>query len=171
MLWPGALVGVWVGWLTASLVPIWGVELIVGLIGLAFALTALLAWIGIKKLKQVTPPEKAIEQGREIPKALKEKVDRSVGNLITTRCDVSQDRLKEIRETLGMCENPRFETLGILTLAQNSTLCGTVTLTSSPVVSFSVSPSAWFACKRPTSTCSTSLPPSWMSSSVSPLVV
>lgn len=42
MLWPGALVGVWVGWLTASLVPIWGVELIVGLIGLAFALTALL---------------------------------------------------------------------------------------------------------------------------------
>jgi Putative Actinobacterial Holin-X, holin superfamily III len=36
-----------------------------------FALTALLVWIGIKKLKQVGPPEKAIEQGREIPKALR----------------------------------------------------------------------------------------------------
>jgi hypothetical protein len=36
-----------------------------------FAVTALLGWIGIKKLKQVGPPEKAIEQGREIPKALK----------------------------------------------------------------------------------------------------
>jgi hypothetical protein len=36
-----------------------------------FALTALLAWIGIRKLKQVGPPEKAIEQGREIPNALR----------------------------------------------------------------------------------------------------
>ncbi len=42
MLWPGALLGVWIGWLTASLVPVAGVELIVGLIGFAFALTALL---------------------------------------------------------------------------------------------------------------------------------
>jgi hypothetical protein len=32
-----------------------------------------LAWIGVRKLKQVGPPEKAIEQGREIPKALKGK--------------------------------------------------------------------------------------------------
>ena len=32
---------------------------------------ALMGWIGVKKLKQVGPPEKAIEQGREIPKALK----------------------------------------------------------------------------------------------------
>ena len=38
--------------------------------GFWFALTALMVWIGIKKLKQVGPPEKAIEQGREIPKAL-----------------------------------------------------------------------------------------------------
>ena len=39
--------------------------------GFWFALTALLAWIGVRKVKQVGPPEKAIEQGREIPKALK----------------------------------------------------------------------------------------------------
>lgn len=41
-LWPGALLGIWVGWLTASLVPVAGVELIVGAVGFAFALTALL---------------------------------------------------------------------------------------------------------------------------------
>jgi hypothetical protein len=39
--------------------------------GFWFLVTALLGWIGVKKLKQVGPPEKAIEQGREIPKALK----------------------------------------------------------------------------------------------------
>jgi Putative Actinobacterial Holin-X, holin superfamily III len=39
--------------------------------GFWFLVTGLLAWIGIKKLKKVGPPEKAIEQGREIPKALK----------------------------------------------------------------------------------------------------
>lgn len=39
--------------------------------GFWFALAGLLVFIGIKKLKQVGPPEKAIEQGREIPKALK----------------------------------------------------------------------------------------------------
>jgi len=39
--------------------------------GFWFALTALLGFIGVKKLKQVGPPEKAIEQGREIPKALR----------------------------------------------------------------------------------------------------
>ena len=33
----------------------------------------LLAWVGIKKVKQVGPPEKAIEQGKEIPRALKGK--------------------------------------------------------------------------------------------------
>lgn len=39
--------------------------------GFWFTLTALLGFIGVKKLKQVGPPEKAIEQGREIPKALR----------------------------------------------------------------------------------------------------
>ena len=38
-----------------------------------FLVTALLGWIGVKKLKQVGPPEKAIEQGREIPNALRGK--------------------------------------------------------------------------------------------------
>jgi protein-S-isoprenylcysteine O-methyltransferase Ste14 len=32
---------------------------------------ALLAYIGIRKMKKVRAPERAIEQGREIPKALK----------------------------------------------------------------------------------------------------
>ena len=41
--------------------------------GFWFAVAALLVFIGIKKLKQVGPPEKAIEQGKEIPKALKGK--------------------------------------------------------------------------------------------------
>jgi Putative Actinobacterial Holin-X, holin superfamily III len=41
--------------------------------GFWFGLTGLMVWIGIKKLKQVGPPEKAIEQGREIPKALRGK--------------------------------------------------------------------------------------------------
>ena len=36
--------------------------------GFWFAMAALMVWIGIKKLKQVGPPEKAIEQGKEIPK-------------------------------------------------------------------------------------------------------
>lgn len=36
-------------------------------------LAGLLAFVGVKKVKQVGPPEKAIEQGREIPKALKGK--------------------------------------------------------------------------------------------------
>ena len=39
--------------------------------GFWFLLVALLAFVGIKKIKQVGPPEKAIEQGREIPKALR----------------------------------------------------------------------------------------------------
>jgi Putative Actinobacterial Holin-X, holin superfamily III len=39
--------------------------------GFWFLLVALLGLIGVRKLKQVGPPEKAIEQGREIPKALK----------------------------------------------------------------------------------------------------
>jgi hypothetical protein len=41
--------------------------------GFWFLVTGLLAWIGVKKLKQVGPPEKAMEQGREIPKALRGK--------------------------------------------------------------------------------------------------
>ncbi|MFB9311473.1 phage holin family protein [Nocardioides plantarum] len=36
-------------------------------------IAGLLVWLGIKKVKKVGPPEKAIEQGREIPKALKGK--------------------------------------------------------------------------------------------------
>jgi hypothetical protein len=39
--------------------------------GFWFLVAALLAWIGIKKLKSVGPPEKAIEQGKEIPRALR----------------------------------------------------------------------------------------------------
>ena len=39
--------------------------------GFYLLLAALLGFIGLKKLKKVGPPEKAIEQGREIPKALK----------------------------------------------------------------------------------------------------
>ena len=41
--------------------------------GFWFAMAALMIWIGIKKLKQVGPPEKAIEQGKEIPNALRGK--------------------------------------------------------------------------------------------------
>lgn len=36
-------------------------------------LAGLLVWLGIKKVKKVGPPERAIEQGREIPSALKGK--------------------------------------------------------------------------------------------------
>ncbi|MQW74263.1 phage holin family protein [Nocardioides sp. dk4132] len=39
--------------------------------GFYLLLAGLLAFIGIKKVKQVGPPAKAIEQGREIPRALK----------------------------------------------------------------------------------------------------
>jgi len=39
--------------------------------GFYVLLAALLAFIGVKKVKQVGPPAKAIEQGREIPRALK----------------------------------------------------------------------------------------------------
>lgn len=39
---PGAVLGIGLGWATAHIVPDWGVTLIVGLIGLAFALNALL---------------------------------------------------------------------------------------------------------------------------------
>ena len=41
--------------------------------GLYLAVAGLLGWVGVKKVKQVGPPEKAIEQGREIPRALKGK--------------------------------------------------------------------------------------------------
>ena len=36
-------------------------------------IAGLLAYVGVKKVKQVGPPEKAIEQGRGIPRALKGK--------------------------------------------------------------------------------------------------
>jgi hypothetical protein len=36
-------------------------------------LAGLLAFVGLKKVKQVGPPEKAMEQGRETPRALKGK--------------------------------------------------------------------------------------------------
>ncbi|GGO72882.1 phage holin family protein [Nocardioides deserti] len=39
--------------------------------GFYLLLAGLLAFIGVKKVKQVRAPEKAIEQGREIPRALK----------------------------------------------------------------------------------------------------
>ena len=41
--------------------------------GFYLLVAGLLAFVGLKKVKQVGPPEKAIEQGREIPKALKGK--------------------------------------------------------------------------------------------------
>ncbi len=44
---------------------------------IVFALYVLIAgalgWVGVKKVKQVKAPEKAIEQGKEIPRALKGK--------------------------------------------------------------------------------------------------
>lgn len=39
--------------------------------GAYLLIAALLAYLGVRKVKQVRPPEKAIEQGREIPRALK----------------------------------------------------------------------------------------------------
>ncbi len=39
--------------------------------GFYLLLAALLVFIGVRKVKQVRGPEKAISQGREIPKALK----------------------------------------------------------------------------------------------------
>ncbi len=39
--------------------------------GFYLVVTALLVVVGIKKVKQVGPPEKAIAQGKEIPRALK----------------------------------------------------------------------------------------------------
>ena len=41
--------------------------------GFYLLVAGLLAFVGVKKIKQVGPPEKAIEQGREIPKALRGK--------------------------------------------------------------------------------------------------
>ncbi len=39
--------------------------------GFYVLLAGLLIWVGVKKLKKVKAPERAIEQGREIPRALK----------------------------------------------------------------------------------------------------
>jgi uncharacterized membrane protein YqjE len=39
--------------------------------GFYLLVAALLVYIGVRKVKQVRAPERAIEQGREIPKALK----------------------------------------------------------------------------------------------------
>jgi hypothetical protein len=41
--------------------------------GFYVLLAGLLGFIGVKKVKQVRAPEKAIEQGRQIPQALKGK--------------------------------------------------------------------------------------------------
>ncbi len=41
--------------------------------GLYAVVAAVLGLVGLKKIKQVGPPERAIAQGREIPKALKGK--------------------------------------------------------------------------------------------------
>ena len=39
--------------------------------GLYAVIAAVLGLIGVKKFRQVSPPQRAIDQGREIPKALK----------------------------------------------------------------------------------------------------
>jgi hypothetical protein len=39
--------------------------------GFWFLVAGVCVWIGVRKLKKVTPPERAIEQGKEIPRALK----------------------------------------------------------------------------------------------------
>lgn len=39
--------------------------------GIYVLLAALLAWLGVRKVKKVKAPERAIEQGKGIPKALK----------------------------------------------------------------------------------------------------
>jgi len=39
--------------------------------GFYLLVAALLVWIGVRKVKQVRAPEKAIAQGRQIPNALK----------------------------------------------------------------------------------------------------
>ena len=39
--------------------------------GFYLLIAALMVFIGVRKMKKVKAPEKAIEQGREIPKALK----------------------------------------------------------------------------------------------------
>ncbi len=41
--------------------------------GFYLLVAGLLAFVGIKKVKQVSGPEQAIEQGKEIPQALKGK--------------------------------------------------------------------------------------------------
>jgi len=41
--------------------------------GLYLVLAGLLAFVGVKKVKKVKAPEKAIEQGKEIPRALRGK--------------------------------------------------------------------------------------------------
>ncbi|WP_341926528.1 phage holin family protein [Nocardioides psychrotolerans] len=43
--------------------------------GLYLAIAGLLVFVGIKKVKQVKAPEKAIKQGKQIPAALKGKVE------------------------------------------------------------------------------------------------
>lgn len=39
--------------------------------GFYLIVAALLVWLGVRKVKKVRPPEKAIHQGREIPRALR----------------------------------------------------------------------------------------------------
>lgn len=39
--------------------------------GVYLLIAGLLAFVGVRKIKQVKPPERAIEQGRQIPSALK----------------------------------------------------------------------------------------------------
>jgi len=64
-------------------------------------------------LKALTKPQ-YVDQ---IPKALKKKEgdDRSVGNLIKQRCEVDDDRLDEIAETLGMIAPSAFTAKAQLT--------------------------------------------------------
>lgn len=56
-------------------------------------------------LKAITKPQ-YVDQ---IPKALKDKGDRSVGTQIKQRCQVDEDRLQEIKETLGQYYRKPFD--------------------------------------------------------------
>jgi Putative Actinobacterial Holin-X, holin superfamily III len=43
--------------------------------GFYLIVAALLTWVGVRKVRQVRPPDKAIHQGKEIPRALKGQAD------------------------------------------------------------------------------------------------
>lgn len=60
---------VWlIHWNGSGLALHWGFLIVTGVYLL---IAAILGLVGVKKFKQVKPPEKAIEQGKQIPKAFK----------------------------------------------------------------------------------------------------